>query len=560
MYARRKKQSPFVCGAKSNGFAKIEDIFPTKSDNKDDEQLNLNGFEDSMIDAETGQPIKMSKARWNVKEGRLNLDTATILAMGTGRLDIRNRVHYEETLTSTPAVNSSKHLILESSPISRVPYTTHQAHSKLTPLNSASNIRQHTWDGMFSTISRASTAQSVNVDLKQDSSQPITPMNFNAAIGSPLSPLSLASPDQHFCRAPQGHKRHPLITKFLKSGPLKPIHHIHWDARSNEVLAQDEEGNPIDMAEEGVDYGSDEEDNESLALVEGSPAALFSQSLTNINVSTLPSGSSSVHSSYSGLSASTGSKAPQLKREKAKHTAGGTSSVNSAASVATKKTGGSSTSLEPADDPTVGLVDDAIGDASEFNLGIFFYVSPYHCYYSHVEQAKLASGGGTGLSGVVFDGLGLRAQQEPHWRAPRCRRPGGGAAAGTSHRVSYILTIILYVLHVYVCDDCEHGAHCCCLRRRLKVRAMKELVQASADEKIKEARRTVRFCFASTLCSKQYFCECRLSFFLALLHCRSWRRRARRDPATWRSCSARTRRSARRRGATFMRLNRTTRY
>lgn len=44
-----------------------------------------------MVDAETGEPIGFSRATWNAKEGRLDLKTDIIVAMGTGRLDLKKQ-------------------------------------------------------------------------------------------------------------------------------------------------------------------------------------------------------------------------------------------------------------------------------------------------------------------------------------------------------------------------------------------------------------------------------------------------------------------------------------
>lgn len=42
-------------------------------------------------DAETGQPLKLTKAKWNKKEGRVNLDYRSIILMGTGAMSIAQK-------------------------------------------------------------------------------------------------------------------------------------------------------------------------------------------------------------------------------------------------------------------------------------------------------------------------------------------------------------------------------------------------------------------------------------------------------------------------------------
>jgi len=47
--------------------------------------------DETVFDAETGKPIKLTKSIWTGREGRLDIDGKTVLAMGTGMLDILSK-------------------------------------------------------------------------------------------------------------------------------------------------------------------------------------------------------------------------------------------------------------------------------------------------------------------------------------------------------------------------------------------------------------------------------------------------------------------------------------
>lgn len=121
MYARREKQKPFRPSASYKAleiplplFQKPNDIDPD-DDNRTKRQSAQPDFS-AMVDAETGEPLNYTRAKWTAKEGRLSLTAKTILDMGTGKLDIRNRqstavsaqTHSEELIPS-----SGSHPIVE---------------------------------------------------------------------------------------------------------------------------------------------------------------------------------------------------------------------------------------------------------------------------------------------------------------------------------------------------------------------------------------------------------------------------------------------------------------
>ena len=56
---------------------------------------------DQLIDAETGENISFSLAKWNSIEGRLNMDNKTVVEMGTGKLYISSNYYRKETENNT---------------------------------------------------------------------------------------------------------------------------------------------------------------------------------------------------------------------------------------------------------------------------------------------------------------------------------------------------------------------------------------------------------------------------------------------------------------------------
>jgi hypothetical protein len=274
MYSRKKKLYPFLPTSVNQGFGDVADLFPTKDELKMPE-LTLDSFKDSMVDAETGEAIVISKAGWNVREGRLNLNTKTILEMGTGRLDIKNKVENvsnanNSIATLTPSVNKNSGRL---SPI----YSTEQSaksnfsNKKQDSFNNTangtpnavvnySNIRTDSRQDEYTYRSRtssllSSSANSANPSRK-NSYQPDTSVNvvsFRTVLHTPQTPNAVNYTYNHLNNSfntkrsditfPGGNSnnpsilgaasraatvaptRHPLLTQYLKEGPLSPMHH-----------------------------------------------------------------------------------------------------------------------------------------------------------------------------------------------------------------------------------------------------------------------------------------------------------------------------------------------
>ncbi len=103
MYSRREKQKPFRPSASYKALDipltkfQLPHEIDTEEDNRVKTKSNIPDFS-SMIDAETGEQLKYTNAKWSAKEGRLNLTARTILDMGTGKLDIKNRQLHSTSL------------------------------------------------------------------------------------------------------------------------------------------------------------------------------------------------------------------------------------------------------------------------------------------------------------------------------------------------------------------------------------------------------------------------------------------------------------------------------
>ena len=274
MYSRKKKLYPFLPTSVNQGFGDVADLFPEKEEPKMPE-LTLDSFKDSMVDAETGEAIVLSKAGWNVREGRLNLNTKTILEMGTGRLDIKNKVNNARNpdnsiATLTPSVTKyigrlSPIYSTEQSAKSNFSNKTQESTSNTangTPnavvnySNIQTNSRQseHTYRSQTNSPP-SSSANSANPSRK-NSYQPDTSVNvvsFRTVLHTPQTPNAVNYTHNHLNNsfntkrsnisfsdgnsndlcilgvtsrtAAVAPARHPLLTQYLKEGPLSPMHH-----------------------------------------------------------------------------------------------------------------------------------------------------------------------------------------------------------------------------------------------------------------------------------------------------------------------------------------------
>lgn len=326
LYQRKKKIPTFKICARSIGFASVEDLFNShphtpnhcaersrhswlsrtvsagdvSSDQAPQSQPGHPSAErifDSIIDAETGEILEFSKAKWNVGEGRVNLSTSNILAMGTGKLDIKaraaeqKRIHEQQLMRqegghlqqlddnrASNAMSSSSGSKVQSVPVTPL--------SKLSKLGSSAflsnrklavspTLRESKKEGVslprqaqrvpiseFTNEmandeangeiepNRERGSGSVRISVERTSSSPTTSLRPLNITESPSRSAKSDRSKSMYDRHPQAQNtswRHPLITEYLMKGPLNPMHHIHWNPRTNSVLNVDEDGNAIDF-------------------------------------------------------------------------------------------------------------------------------------------------------------------------------------------------------------------------------------------------------------------------------------------------------------------------
>lgn len=380
MYVRKKKLHPFMPTSVGQGFASAEDLFAPKAGPvQAPPELDEQAFKDSIRDAETGEAIGISKAGWNVVEGRLNLNTKTILAMGTGRLDIKTRIEEREMQANNVSRQSSYRSALQT-PVE----TARTARTDRTADSEASDIlffNSFKFKDFKQTSRQILLQQHAVLPSIMDLQRPVpgfsppgtaspsgTAMSSaryseasfreNALVRDISSPLSVGSAKSQTSPSASPPRRHPLLTRFMKEGPLSPMHHIHWDARSNSVLTVDEDGEPLDHAEDGVDFSDDEGSAGSNSKTKGKGRMRSDSIVSAMN---------SVNSSSVGSTlGSKGSRNRRIKGTKGTHKGSGNNSVASshASTVSTTHKG----------DNTIGQVDPSIGRVRELR---------HLCLYRH---------------------------------------------------------------------------------------------------------------------------------------------------------------------------------
>lgn len=88
MFFRKERRKPFQPSASYKGLSKEPKQLKPLEDEDIDEKRQKFIPGQKFYDAETGEEISLTHAKWSSKEGRLDLDANTILNMGTGKLDI----------------------------------------------------------------------------------------------------------------------------------------------------------------------------------------------------------------------------------------------------------------------------------------------------------------------------------------------------------------------------------------------------------------------------------------------------------------------------------------
>ena len=224
-------------------------------------------FED-MRDAETNEPLQPTNAVWSAAEGRINMDRATILSRGTGKLDIP-AADPSNKLPSMMADDTPDHVRAGSIAPSQVGSMRAGAKGRHASMRRGGDVYAEV-------VAAAAEAAAV------------------AAAAPP--PLSITT-SPHL---------HDLVARFMREGPLQLIHHKFYDPHTNTLhLPRDYENDADgDLAPYLSPVGQTD--------LRGTHADDASVGMSSVGG--FRSGNSSSLSS-AALTASTASKGGSLKRE-----------------------------------------------------------------------------------------------------------------------------------------------------------------------------------------------------------------------------------------------------
>jgi hypothetical protein len=176
LYERKSKQRPFLPSIGYNGLSKPPK--PLAKEKVEEEELKREKFSKNQdfVDAETGESLELTKAKWTAKEGRLSLTAKTILNMGTGKLDLK--------LTSKERRDfSDKPLSIDSTQLSRKHSLVDRfiAEGPLTPM------MHKNWDPLTNEITRTEEIE----EIEEEDDMPFTPFSEDRP-SNPLSPSQRA--------------------------------------------------------------------------------------------------------------------------------------------------------------------------------------------------------------------------------------------------------------------------------------------------------------------------------------------------------------------------------
>lgn len=128
-----------------------------------------------MFDSETGEEIKLTKSRWNNKEGRVNLDFHGVIGTGTGKIDISSIITEEDNNNNNNNYYYSRG-------------------------NSRKNINNNNFNNN----------NNDNNNIHDNNNQSDNNLHNNTT-------------------------HHPLILKFLEDGPLNPYIHTRWNPKTGKI-------------------------------------------------------------------------------------------------------------------------------------------------------------------------------------------------------------------------------------------------------------------------------------------------------------------------------------
>jgi len=201
MYYRKERRKPFRPSASYQGLSKEPQQLPIEIEDIDEKRQKFIPGQ-KFYDAETGEEIGLTQAKWSAKEGRLDLDAHTILIMGTGKLDIKNRVANRMKQGN----NEDENIIENSQPEILSPTKRHPLVQKFLDIGPLTPMFNSRWNPLTNEIEIHSDVESLDSlpdkqhrHLKPAASflPPITPVKVTPPVSERLtttfSTLSLAS-------------------------------------------------------------------------------------------------------------------------------------------------------------------------------------------------------------------------------------------------------------------------------------------------------------------------------------------------------------------------------
>jgi hypothetical protein len=203
-----------------------------------------------IIDAETGNEIFITTAKWNAKEGAVSLNKSTILPMGTGRLDIKNRMKSIKPISSSSL--NDKNNENDNDIVGYDRETSDKNVSTLSKYHNDSND-----DESYADQNNGSNNVSRYIDPNNHYSSKYNDCSTETNNNLSVYNNEIDYIEENFMKSNNIdiNACHPLIVQFLREGPLTPINHRNWSSRTNMIEM------PLNNKKYDSDQNSEYDDN-----------------------------------------------------------------------------------------------------------------------------------------------------------------------------------------------------------------------------------------------------------------------------------------------------------
>jgi hypothetical protein len=242
---KKTHSAPFKPSSNNTKILKVD--WP-KDKKKNEKGIKTLGFQNEtkntiIIDAETGNEIFLTTAKWNAQEGAVSLDKSTILNMCTGRLDIKNRmksIKSESSLTF-----NDKNYRKNSDDIGFKEETSDEKIGRLSKYDNDSNDEnyadQYDYNENNNNNNHLNNSNDINENYNRNSNKydDYTTDEDNDILKSNSSVYNdeIDYIENSYIKSNDSDLNetayHPLILQFLRDGPLTPMDHKNWSSRTN---------------------------------------------------------------------------------------------------------------------------------------------------------------------------------------------------------------------------------------------------------------------------------------------------------------------------------------